>query len=140
MRFNADDDVFHGKLEGIDDLVSYEGTTVVELKKNFRNAVDDYIVLCAEAGKNPVKSCKGTFNVRIPAELHQAAMRRAALQGVSLNQIVKTALEREVGGAGTAARTCDKMQEPVLTFESRYFIADSLRKFPVCEMRVGLCN
>lgn len=69
-----------------------------------------------------------------------AGERRAALQGVSVNQIVRAALEREVGGAGTAARTCDKMQEPVLPFESRYFIADALRKFPVCEMRVGLCN
>ena len=105
VRFSAGDDVFHGKLEGIDDLVSYEGATVVELKKHFRGAVDDYIVLCSEAGKNPVKSCKGTFNVRIPAELHQAAMRRAALQGVSLNQIVKAALEREVSGAGRIART-----------------------------------
>lgn len=96
VRFSADDEVFHGKLEGIDDLVSYEGTTVVELKKNFRKAVDDYIVLCSEAGKKAARSCKGTFNVRIPVELHQAAVRKATLLGVSLNQVVKMALEHEV--------------------------------------------
>ena len=99
VRFSAEDEVFHGKIEGIDDLVSYEGTTVAELKKNFRNAVDDYIVLCGEAGKKPAKSCKGTFNVRIPVDLHQAAVRKATLLGVSLNQIVKSALEREVFSA-----------------------------------------
>ena len=96
---DLDDEVFHGKIEGIDDLVSYEGTTVAELKKNFRKAVDDYIALCSEAGKKPAKSCKGTFNVRIPVDLHQAAVRKAKLLGVSLNQIVKSALEREVFSA-----------------------------------------
>jgi len=100
VHFDADDDVFHGKIDGIDDLVSYEGSTVAELKKNFHDAVDDYIALCAMAGKKPVKSCRGTFNVRIPADLHQAAARKAALLGVSLNQMVKTALEHEVTAAG----------------------------------------
>jgi len=96
VRFSADDEVFHGKIEGIDDRVSYEGITVTELMRNFRNAVDDHIVLCGEAGKKPVKSCKGTFNVRIPVDLHQAAVKKATLLGVSLNQVVKSALEREV--------------------------------------------
>jgi predicted HicB family RNase H-like nuclease len=104
VRFSADDEVFHGKIEGIDDLVSYEGTTVVELKKNFCRAVDDYIVLCGVAGKKPVKSCKGTFNVRIPADLHQAAVRKATLLGVSLNQVVKSALERDMSTGSKGIR------------------------------------
>ena len=36
VQFSADDDVFYGKIEGIDDLVSYEGTSVAELKKRKR--------------------------------------------------------------------------------------------------------
>jgi predicted HicB family RNase H-like nuclease len=38
----------------------------------------------------------GTFNVRMPAELHQKAARRSALLGISLNQLVQRAVEREV--------------------------------------------
>ena len=83
VQFSADDDVFCGKIEGIDDLVSYEGTSVAELKKAFRDAVEDYLGLCKEAGKEPFKSCKGSFNVRISKELHLAAMKKAALEGVS---------------------------------------------------------
>ncbi len=96
VHFSADDEVFCGKIEGIDDLVSYEGTSVVELKKAFREAVEDYMQLCKEAGKEPLKSCKGSFNVRISKELHLAAMKKAALEGVSLNQLVKKAIEREL--------------------------------------------
>ncbi len=96
VQFSADDDVFYGKIEGIDDLISYEGTSVAELKEAFRNAVEDYMDLCKEVGKEPFKSCKGSFNVRISKELHLAAMKKASLEGVSLNQLVKKALEKEV--------------------------------------------
>jgi hypothetical protein len=33
-----------------DDLISYKGTAVVELMKNFHNAVDASIFFCREAG------------------------------------------------------------------------------------------
>ncbi|MFC1591206.1 type II toxin-antitoxin system HicB family antitoxin [Thermodesulfobacteriota bacterium] len=96
VQFSADDDVFCGKIEGIDDLVSYEGTSVAALKKAFRDAVEDYLELCKKAGKQPFKSCKGSFNVRISKELHLAALKKAAMEKISLNQLVKKALEQEI--------------------------------------------
>ena len=35
--------------------------------------VEDYLVLCKEAGKEPQKTFKGSFNIRISPELHKAA-------------------------------------------------------------------
>lgn len=43
IHFSAEDEIFYGKLIG-NDLVSFEGTTVKELKKAFQEAVDDYLV------------------------------------------------------------------------------------------------
>ena len=43
VHFNADDEIFFGKIEGVDDLVSFEGNTVSELKQAFEEAVDDYL-------------------------------------------------------------------------------------------------
>jgi predicted HicB family RNase H-like nuclease len=37
-----------GKLEGIDDLVSFEGGSVAELEAAFREAVDDCKALCSQ--------------------------------------------------------------------------------------------
>ncbi|MBM3295461.1 MAG: type II toxin-antitoxin system HicB family antitoxin [Candidatus Aminicenantes bacterium] len=96
VHFSAEDDCFYGKIEGIDDLVTFEGRDVDELKCSFREAVEDYIGLCRAAGKPFHKSCKGSFNVRMPAELHRKAARRSALLGISLNQLVQRAVEKEV--------------------------------------------
>jgi predicted HicB family RNase H-like nuclease len=90
--FSAQDDVFHGKLLGIDDLVNFDGTSVKELKRAFRNAVEDYLETCKAVGKEPNKTYKGTFNVRIPMELHKAAAVYAASNSVSLNDFIKRAI------------------------------------------------
>jgi len=96
VHFSAEDKVFHGKIEGIDDLVTFEGHSVEELKKAFHNEVDDYIALCKEMGKEPIRSYKGSFNVRISPEMHRKAVERATKKGLSLNQFVQTAIEKEL--------------------------------------------
>jgi predicted HicB family RNase H-like nuclease len=96
VHFSAEDRVFHGKIEGITDLVTFEGKNVDELIKAFHEAVDDYIALCKEAGKEPLKSCKGSFNVRVPSELHMKAIKQATVLGISLNQLVQKAIEKAV--------------------------------------------
>ncbi|HWB92182.1 MAG TPA: type II toxin-antitoxin system HicB family antitoxin [Puia sp.] len=92
-QYSAADEVFHGKLEGIDDLVTYEATTVQELIDAFREAVEDYLEMCKDIGKEPNKTYKGSFNVRIPGELHREAAVFAASKDISLNDFVKTAIQ-----------------------------------------------
>lgn len=98
VHFSADDKVFHGKLLGVNDLVTFEGGSVGELIKAFHSAVDDYLVLCEEVGKEPLKTHKGSFNVRVSPELHGRAIRAANIRGVTLNKLVQTALEHEAEG------------------------------------------
>jgi len=96
VHFSGEDKVFHGKIEGITDLVTFDGKSVNELEKAFHEAVNDYIALCKEAGKEPLKSYKGSFNIRIPYELHIQAVKQATVMGISLNQLVQKAIERAV--------------------------------------------
>ena len=56
IEFSADDKVFYGKLEAINDLVTFEGENVIELENNFIDAVEDYLVTCSEFGKEPNKT------------------------------------------------------------------------------------
>jgi len=95
VHFSAEDECFFGKLEGGADLVTFEGRDVDELKRAFRDAVDDYAELCRKAGKPLSKSYGGSFNIRMPAELHRKAARKSALLGISLNQLVQRAVEKE---------------------------------------------
>ncbi len=92
VEFNAADDVFFGKIHGINDLVTFEGKSVKELKKNFRDAVDDYLLTCAKLKKEPNKMFKGTFNVRLNPDLHQRAAITASRKSITLNDFVKKAI------------------------------------------------
>ena len=96
VHFNANDEVFFGKIEGIEDLVSFEGDSVIELKKGFEEAVDDYLEICKENGKKTDKSYKGSFNVRIAPDIHKKATRLALMKGMSLNQFIQKAVEEVV--------------------------------------------
>jgi predicted HicB family RNase H-like nuclease len=92
INYSAEDDVFFGRIFGINDLVTFEGTSVSGLKKAFREAVNDYIETCKELNKLPEKSYKGVFNVRVPANLHKRAALAATQNSITLNEFVKAAL------------------------------------------------
>ena len=53
IEYSPEDGVLFGKILGIDDLVSYDGTSITEIKQAFEEAVDDYFETCAEIGKKP---------------------------------------------------------------------------------------
>lgn len=96
VEFSEQDALLFGKVMGIRALVSYEGTTVQELIDDFHTAVDDYIQLCESEGKEPEKSYKGSFNVRISPELHRRAAIYATTHQTTLNRVVERALDQYV--------------------------------------------
>ena len=96
VHFSSDDSVFFGKIEGISDLVTFEGDSVKEIKRSFEEAVDDYVLLCEENSRPIQKTYKGSFNIRISPELHRKAVQTSLKRGLSLNQLVHAAIEKEV--------------------------------------------
>ncbi len=100
VHFSSDDDVFFGKIEGIDDLITFEGNTVADLKLAFQESVEEYISLCKKTGKQAHKSYKGSFNIRISPSLHRKAAEKAMSKGIPLNQLVQEVLEKELSTNG----------------------------------------
>lgn len=96
VHFSPEDDVFYGQLLGIDALVNFEADTVAGLKLAFKEAVEDYLHTCKEMNKQPEKSFKGSFNVRISTQLHKDAAMIAAIKKISLNDYVKSAIDAAV--------------------------------------------
>jgi predicted HicB family RNase H-like nuclease len=109
VQFSSDDEVFHGKILGINDLVNFEGTTVKELKKAFAEAVEDYLETCEMLKKDPDKTYKGSFNVRIPVELHRQAAITSAQKNMSLNDFVRYAIDFTLSKSGDIPRTAKMM-------------------------------
>lgn len=79
-----------------------EGKTKEEALKNLDDAMKGWIDVAIEDGESipePLesRSFSGKFVVRVPRSLHRNLAKRAEVEGVSLNQVVVTALAREVG-------------------------------------------
>ena len=93
VEFSEEDGVFFGKVQGVRALISYEGTNASELLNDFHEAIDDYLSLCEKEGRMPEIAYKGSFNVRIPAELHRKAALYAITHELSLNRFIEEAVE-----------------------------------------------
>lgn len=96
VQYSAADEVFYGKIEAINDLVTFEADEAKQLKHEFEAAVDDYLEFCQEEGKTPDKTFKGQFNVRLGAELHRRAFQVAVSKGMKLNELVTKAVSHYV--------------------------------------------
>ncbi|OYU16191.1 MAG: toxin-antitoxin system HicB family antitoxin [Alphaproteobacteria bacterium PA4] len=81
-----DDGLFIGRVIGLRDVVTFEGSSFAEVEQAFRDSVDDYLAFCAARGEAPDRPYSGKIPLRIDPELHRHAAVRAAAEGLSLNQ------------------------------------------------------
>jgi len=56
VEFSADDEVFFGRVLGIDDVVTFHADTVGELKTSMADMIDFYIETCEKKGKKIKKN------------------------------------------------------------------------------------
>lgn len=56
VQFSKEDNCFFGKVIGIRSLLSYEGQSLEDLKRNFQRSVDEYLEECEERGVVPEQS------------------------------------------------------------------------------------
>jgi len=96
VNYSDKDQVFFGKIEGINGLVNFEGESVRELTQAFHEAVDDYLAYCEDEGLEPDKSYTGVLNVRLTPSIHRQIAMLALQAGLSINAYIKEALEEKV--------------------------------------------
>ena len=96
IEYSSEDKLFFGKLEMIDDLITFEADSASELESNFQEVVDEYILTCKELGREPQKAYKGVFNVRIDPQLHKTLFKEALKAGVSLNAYIQNILSHKI--------------------------------------------
>ena len=99
VRYSDEDRMLVGEVIGINDTLGFHGSSVAELEEMFHQSIDNYLEMCKQTGKKPDKEYKGQFNIRIPAELHRAAVLYAKQRNISLNEFVTAAIRTECGRA-----------------------------------------
>jgi len=96
VEYDAEAKIFHGDIINTRDVITFQGTTVKEIERAFKESIDDYIAWCKEEGAEPEKPYSGKFNIRIAPELHRKAVIIAKKKRISLNNFVEKAITDEL--------------------------------------------
>jgi predicted HicB family RNase H-like nuclease len=88
VEYDDEAKIFHGEVVGLRDIITFQGKSVEELEQAFHDSINDYLNWCKERGEKPEKTFSGTFNLRIPPELHAKLALHAKTIGISLNSYV----------------------------------------------------
>ena len=84
-------------------IVTFEASSVEELKSEFHVSIDDYLAWCKEDGVEPLRPYSGKLNLRLGTDLHRRVAVSAARDGVSINTWIKDALAREANPSSVAS-------------------------------------
>ncbi len=96
INFDERDNIFWGKVIGINDSITFEGETVKQLTEDFHNAIDHYLVDCEQEGRTPEKPYSGKLTLRMPPSIHAKIASAAAHTGKSLNKWVTDTLDQAI--------------------------------------------
>ncbi len=47
--YDSETKIFHGEVLGLKDVITFQGRTVNELEKAFKDSIDDYLAWCQES-------------------------------------------------------------------------------------------
>jgi predicted HicB family RNase H-like nuclease len=104
IEYDDQAEIFHGEVINTRDVITFQGTSVAELRKAFKDSIDDYLAFCAERGEQPDKPFSGQFVTRISPDLHRNITAAATISGQSLNSWVSEQLEHAVKAARSGAK------------------------------------
>lgn len=88
--------ILHGEVVNTRDVITFQGESLADVKREFQKSVDDYLDFCKLRGESPDKPFSGQFVVRISPDLHRKVSASAALAGKSLNVWVVEQLREAV--------------------------------------------
>ena len=59
VDFDEEANIFHGEVLDTRDIITFQGTTVEEIRIAFQESIDDYLEFCEERGEKPDKPFPG---------------------------------------------------------------------------------
>ena len=96
-EYDDDAEIFRGRVLNLtNDIITFQGHSVEDIKKDFIEQIDFYLKCCEETGDTPEKPFSGKYIVRINPELHRKITMSAKHRDLSINKFTEIALEHEI--------------------------------------------
>ena len=96
IAYDPDIRKFHGIVQNANSVITFYGSSVDELEREFEASMTEYFKIFKEKGKQPDKPYSGRFNVRLTPHLHGEILAAAIIAGKSLNQWVADIFDQSV--------------------------------------------
>ncbi len=94
IEYDSNDRCFFGHVQGIKDIIDFDGKSVEELEAAFHQIIDFYMESCREIGKEPERSQSGMLVVKLPESLYEEISLESEKLGKSAAAIVVDALKK----------------------------------------------
>lgn len=96
VQYDPEIDLFRGEFVGLNGGADFYAADVAGLRREGALSLAVFLEACRDAGIAPVRVFSGKFQARVPADLHLRSTEAAAARGISLNQFVQHAMQREL--------------------------------------------
>ena len=73
VEFDDEAEVFHGQVINTRDVITLQGTSVPELRKEFENSLEVYLGFCRKLNQEPEKPFSGKLMLRLSPQIHRKA-------------------------------------------------------------------
>lgn len=88
IEYDEEAKVFTGEVINTRDVITFQGRSVQELERAFRESVDDYLQFCKSRNEEPEKPFSGNLMVRMSPALHRHIALEARRTGKSVNRYI----------------------------------------------------
>src|SRR3989338_1512919 len=96
VEFDPEAKLFHGEVIGTQDVITFQGKSVGELEKAFKDSIEDYLEFCEKKKKKPEKSFSGRLNLRLDPDTHRKVAVLSSAEKQSNNQWINAAIEEKI--------------------------------------------
>lgn len=96
VEFDPEIDSFHGTVINTNDVITFYGSSVAELREEMHKSVEEYLEFCREQGREPEKPFSGKLVIQASPELHRRVALEAVRRHVSVDTYVQEVLEKAV--------------------------------------------
>ena len=88
--------IYFGMVDGIHDVITFQGSTVSEAAAAFRNSINVYLAMCQRRGEAPDEPPTEVVKLRLQPSLLRRANQAAADSGKTLNGLIAGLLQSEI--------------------------------------------
>lgn len=96
VDFDPQINLFHGTVINTNDVITFYGASVSELREVMQKSIEGYLEFCTEQGITPEKPFSGEFTIQMSPEMHCKLALNAERLNLDFNVYLQEVLEKAV--------------------------------------------